>query len=52
MGIVDLHPIWLDALAGTRWRRLMPDKLHPTRDAYKQVALGPLARAVSAGACE
>jgi acyl-CoA thioesterase-1 len=52
VGMIDLYPVWLEALAGTRWRRLMPDKVHPTTYAYKQVALGPLMRAVSAGACD
>src|SRR5262245_12290084 len=52
VGMIDLYPVWLEALAGTRWRRLMPDKVHPTQHAYKQVALGPLMRAVSAGACD
>jgi lysophospholipase L1-like esterase len=52
VGMIDLYPIWLEALAGTRWRRLMPDKVHPTQDAYQRVALGPTARAVSAGACD
>jgi acyl-CoA thioesterase I len=52
VGIIDLYPRWLDALAGTRWRRLMPDKVHPTQHAYKQVALGPITRAVSGGACD
>jgi acyl-CoA thioesterase-1 len=52
VGLIDLYPRWLEALAGTRWRRLMPDKVHPTQNAYQQVALGPIVRAVSAGACD
>src|SRR5262245_39460516 len=52
IGMIDLYPVWLEALAGTRWRRLMSDKVHQTQHAYKQVALGPLMHAVSAGACD
>jgi acyl-CoA thioesterase I len=52
VGLIDLFPTWENTFSKTRWRRLMPDRIHPTIGAYRQIALNPLTRALSSGACE
>jgi acyl-CoA thioesterase-1 len=51
VGLIDLFPIWLTALAADGGERLMPDRLHPTREGYREVAISPMARHITNGRC-
>lgn len=52
IGLIDPFPTWANAFSRMRWRRLMPDRVHPTRAAYREIALTPITRALSGGACD
>jgi acyl-CoA thioesterase-1 len=49
-GLIDLAPVWA-ALPRETLRRAVPDGVHPTPDAFGEIALPALLAAVSGGAC-
>lgn len=52
VGLIDLYPVWRNALAGGDREHLIPDGLHPAEAAFARVALPVIRERLSRLLCE
>lgn len=50
--VIDLHPAWRRATDTGGWQRLIPDKLHPAKEAYDKVAIPAIAEVILGRPCK